>query len=317
MPKVSVNIPTFNNEKYISETIESVLKQTYNDYELIIIDDGSTDKTAEIIKKYKDERIKYYFQKNKGIGAARNAAIEKSSGEYIAFLDHDDLWFPKKLEKQMFLFESKPELGLVFCGTIFFNDKEDLYNIYNKYKPPRGMIFKELFHRYFLSLETVVIKKKVLDDIGLFCSHMMMVEEYDLFLRISYKYPIDYIDEPLAKYRIHEKNYSWGKEFQGIKEEMEVIERLRASIHKFDIDFEKEIKEKKKKLLLRECFALWKNGKTYRRKSLSLIIESPNIKSILFCIMSFFISYKIFRQIINLFPNKHRNPFMFDWSIKK
>ena len=94
MPIVSVNIPVYNDEKYIGETLLSALNQTYRDLEIVVVDDGSTDRTAEIIKSFSDSRIKYYYQTNQGIGATRNKAIEHSSGKYIAFLDHDDLWMP-------------------------------------------------------------------------------------------------------------------------------------------------------------------------------------------------------------------------------
>lgn len=277
MPKVSVNIPAFNDEKYIRETLDSVLAQTFNDYEIIIVDDGSTDKSAKIIKRYNDTRIKYYYQNNRGIGAARNKALELSSGEYIAFLDHDDLWMPQKLEKQIALFDKNPALGLVFCDTTFFNAECDMYSLYANKKPPRGRVFPEILDWYFLSCETVVIKKSVIDHVGNFPDHMMMAEEYDLFLRIAYKYPIDYIDEPLSKYRIHEKNYSWGKELQAIEEENKAIQHLLDVFPEIEKQHAPSLQKKMDDLDLRRVLLLWKEGKRAEAKHL-LFKSSISIK---------------------------------------
>ena len=176
MPKVSVNIPVYNGKEYIRETLESVLKQTYSDFEIIIIDDGSTDETSQIIKEYNDPRIKYFFQENQGIGKARNAAIRKSGGEYIAFLDQDDLWLPDKLAEQITFIEKRSDLGLVFSDSIFFNEKKEEYRYYSKEKPYRGMVFRQLLNHYFISLETVVTRKKIAEEMGLFPNYMMAEE---------------------------------------------------------------------------------------------------------------------------------------------
>jgi glycosyltransferase involved in cell wall biosynthesis len=260
MPKISVNIPVFNDEKYIRQTLDSVLGQTFSDLEVVIVDDGSTDGTAAIIKGYRDPRLKYYYQRNQGIGAARNRALKESSGEYIAFLDHDDLWLPAKLEKQMALLEKDSSLGLVFCDTTFFNDRGDMYSIYADRKPPRGRVFDEILSWYFLSCETVVIRQAVLAQVGEFPPQMMMAEEYDLFLRIAYKYPIDYVDEPLAKYRIHEKNYSWGKELQAIEEEAEAVRNLRRRFPEVEQRHAAGLQKKMDELDLRRVLLFWKEG---------------------------------------------------------
>lgn len=303
MPKVSVNIPVYNDEKYIRETLNSALSQTYKELEVVIVDDGSTDRTAEIIRSYRDPRIKYHYQPNQGIGAARNKALELSSGKYIAFLDHDDLWLPKKLEKQIALFEKNPELGLVFCDTIFFNEKGDLYNIYKTRKPPRGNVFKHLLDWYFLSCETVVIKKDVLKNIGHFSPHMMMAEEYDLFLRIAYKYSIDYVDEPLAKYRIHEKNYSWGKELQAIEEESEALDRLVKQFPEIMNDFESQLAKKNDNLEIRKVLFFWKENNKDKAKKLLAKLGIRNFKRFLLFLGLSFFSFESYAKL-------SRNPFV-------
>ena len=158
MPKVSVIIPIYNAEKFISGTIESVIAQTYQDWEIIAVDDGSTDKTPEILTKYKKKlssNLQVITQENSGVSIARNKGIPAARGEYIAFLDHDDLWTPEKLEKQVKLLDSNKELGLVYsdsyvideCGNL---EKDTLIssilsrNILRS-NVFRGNIFKELF----------------------------------------------------------------------------------------------------------------------------------------------------------------------------
>jgi len=311
MPIVSVNIPVYNDEKYIGETLLSALNQTYRDLEIVVVDDGSTDRTAEIIKSFSDSRIKYYYQTNQGIGATRNKAIEHSSGKYIAFLDHDDLWMPNKLEKQLALFKANPKLGMVFCDTIFFNSEGDLYSIYAKRKPPRGMAFRELLRNYCLSCETVVVKRSVLDEVGYFPSDMMMVEEYDLFLRIASRYSLDYVNEPLAKYRIHEHNYSWGKENEAINEEKRVLERLNEFIPNFRQDYAREIFSKEINLQKRQGLLEWKNGHFHKARAIFTEIfrttGSPRI--VVYLLFSYLLNYEIFSRLVNWFFGKRLNLF--------
>ena len=122
IPEISVIISAYNGEKFIYQTIMSALNQTVNDLEVIVIGDGSTDRTAEMVKSAKDSRVHYIWRENRGPASARNTAIKNSNAEFIALLDHDDLWMPHKLEKQLKLFEKNPDLGLVFSDAIYFKD---------------------------------------------------------------------------------------------------------------------------------------------------------------------------------------------------
>jgi len=212
IPIVSVIIPVYNAEKYISETIESVISQTYTDWEIIAVDDGSTDGSTKILKKYEQQLSQRFYvivQKNSGISAARNTAIKISKGKYIAFLDHDDLWLPKILDKQVELLDSNKELGLVYSDNYMIGSDNNLKNksifLCKRY---RGDVFNDLFLRNFIPLLTVVIRRDVLNKVGMFNQKYKIAEEYDLFLRIADQYPIDFVDEPLAKYRVHDENSS-------------------------------------------------------------------------------------------------------------
>ena len=127
MPTISVIIHTYNNEKFIGETIESVLSQTYKDYEIIVIDDGSTDNTRAALLPYMD-KIRYHYKENGGIASAKNAGIKLSKAKFIAFFDHDDLWVPDKLKMQMEYFNKNPQAGLVYSKYITFKNGKKLIN---------------------------------------------------------------------------------------------------------------------------------------------------------------------------------------------
>lgn len=307
-PTVSINLCCYNSEKYLRETLESIVNQSFNDWELVVVNDGSADTTESIIFEYRDKGypIVYKYQENQGLGAARNEAIRQSNGEYIAFVDHDDLWLPKKLEKQIELFNQNDKLGLVYCDTMFFNEKGDLFNIYAKDKPPRGMAFSQLLRKYVLSLETVLIRKKVLESTGVFEPKMTMAEEYDLFLRIAYKYPIDYVDEVLAKYRIHYNNYTWGKEMEGIREERETLTRLESFVPDFRLIYKEEIAFREKGLAIREGMAFWKENKRKEAKKMfdKVVSEYGGLISRLLSIFVIFMDYRLFRTILRIINYK-------------
>jgi glycosyltransferase involved in cell wall biosynthesis len=203
MPKVSVNISCYNSEPYIYETIKSVLDQTFGDFEIIVIDDGSTDNTEKILKSFHDERIKYLYQDNRGLAAARNRALSLSSGEYIAFLDHDDIWLPSKLEKQVLLLETRKDVSLVYSNffRIFPNGRKVLVL---KKRQPEGMIFEPLLYNYPIGLLTAVVRKQVLEElVDIFDENLKILEDYDVFMRVLYRHKAAYIKEPLATHRIH------------------------------------------------------------------------------------------------------------------
>ena len=225
MPKVSVNIPCFNSASFIEETLNSVLSQTYADFEIIVTDDGSTDYTGRIVNSFGDNRIKYFYKNNEGLSETRNKGIFASSGQYIAFLDHDDMWLPRKLEKQVAMLE-EGDLGLVFSDCYILRDgKKEKMTYFDRCRPERGVVFEDLLleSSNFIPLSTVVMRRDAFKTIGHFKSEFRIGEEYELFLRAADKYRFDYIDEPLATYRIHEDNFSDRKELF-VKEALDILE---------------------------------------------------------------------------------------------
>lgn len=209
-PKVSVNLCCYNSERFLEETLQSIFAQSYTDWELAIVNDGSTDSTEEIIKRFTGtgKRIVYHYQPNAGLGKARNRALELSSGEFIALIDHDDLWLPTKLEAQVRMLERNLRLGLVYCDGYTIDSKGQVLTRYSdKHRLFRGCVFDHLYQGRSIPPVSAVVRKGVLDRVGGFLD-FKTAEDFDLFLRIAYEYPVDYVDEPLYKYRVHEENLS-------------------------------------------------------------------------------------------------------------
>lgn len=251
MPKVSVIIPVYNGEKFLSEAIESVMAQTYPDWEIIAVDGGSTDKTPGILKKYKQQlhsKMLVISQKS-NVSVARNIGINASRGEYIAFLDHDDLWLPEKLERQVELLDSNKEVMLVYSDSYIIDSNGNLKKetMFQKVRPYRGKVFNELFYVDFIPTLTVVVRKEVFGKVGMFNPEYRQCEDYDLWLRIAERYPIDYLEQPLAKYRIHEGGASrntelstdierrimeyWLNKKPELREELKRIKQKKARLH--------------------------------------------------------------------------------------
>ncbi len=230
MPRVSVHIPCYNSEKYISETIKSVLAQSFGDFELIIINDGSRDRTEEIVKSFQDSRIRYLYQENRGLSAARNRAVSVSGGEFIAFLDHDDLWMPDKLEKQIAVFEKDTDIALVYTNYYkLYPDGKKALGL--RGEQPQGRVFEQLLRQYTVSLTTAMVRRKALLELGdLFNEKLRIFEDYDVFMRIIFRHKVAYLRQPLTIYRIHDDRAtylfrsSYPDEFEFAVENLKKIE---------------------------------------------------------------------------------------------
>lgn len=198
---ISVIIPTYNSDKYICEALDSVLQQTYTDYEIIVIDDGSTDSTRTIIDN-RYNMVRYYYVKNNGVSAARNSGISMAQGELIAFLDADDMWLPEKLEKQASMFNKNDKLGLVFTENYFFNGQGiSEFSANKRARLMRGDIVKNIFLNSYVVTSTVMVRKSVFDHVGLFEEDLQVAEDDNMWMRIGMKYDIALLDERLAQYR--------------------------------------------------------------------------------------------------------------------
>jgi glycosyltransferase involved in cell wall biosynthesis len=195
MPKVSVIIPTYNRAPIVGEAIDSVLSQCYDDCELIVVDDGSTDGTEELVSSYLP-RLTYLYQGHRGVSAARNRGIASARGEYLSFLDSDDLWLKEKLSLQMRFMESHPECRICYTDEIWIR-KGVRVNPMKKHRKYSGMIFEQCLPLCIVSPSSVLIARTLLDEVGIFDETLEVCEDYDLWLRIAARYPIHFIETPL------------------------------------------------------------------------------------------------------------------------
>ena len=192
---VSVIIPTYNRGWILTEAIDSVLAQDYEDYELIVVDDGSTDNTREILDDYGQD-IMVLRQANKGVSAARNRGIAEAGGQLVAFLDSDDLWLPRKLSRQVDFFKLNPAAVINQTEEIWIRNGARV-NPKDRHRKPSGMIFERSLGLCLISPSAVMIKKPLFDAVGVFDENLPACEDYDLWLRVSCRYPVHLIDTPL------------------------------------------------------------------------------------------------------------------------
>ncbi len=205
--RVTVVIPAFNEAQAIGQVIESV-RATCSDFvqEIIVIDDGSTDGTRQIVAAYGD-RIKYIYQDNRGLAGARNTGILAAKGQYLAFLDADDVWLPDKLALEVKFLDTHPSVGLVYSNYTYFGSRPSPKRSgFESIPLPRGYALKELFMDNPISSSAVLIRKECFEKVGLFDESLRQCEDLDMWLRISTCFEVDHIDVPLSGYRLHERN---------------------------------------------------------------------------------------------------------------
>jgi len=205
MPKVSVVIPTYNRAHLIRRAIESVLNQTYQDFEIIVVDDGSTDNTEKVVRSFEDKRIRYIrHERNKGYPKALNTGITVARGEYIAFLDDDDEWLPTKLEKQTEKFEKVPDkVGLIYSGAeVREREKNVIQKTY--YPEFKGDVrVRLLLGPMICGSHTALIKKECFAKVGLFNEALKTCQDWDMWKRISDYYEFDFVPEVLSRTYLH------------------------------------------------------------------------------------------------------------------
>ncbi|MGI8469851.1 MAG: glycosyltransferase family 2 protein [Pyrinomonadaceae bacterium] len=206
-PLVSVIIPNYNYAQYLREAIDSVLRQTYENIEIIVVDDGSKDESKEVLQSCGD-KIETVFQQNLGVSAARNNGVRKSVGEFIALLDADDMWLPEKIERQIQKFTENSEIGLVHVGVEEFDDAGNIL------KTRLNGMAGEVSHELLLSKNAVIlgggsgmmIPRKVFEEVEGFDLRLLTSADWDLFYRVSRSYKVGFVNEVLLRYRIHGSN---------------------------------------------------------------------------------------------------------------
>ena len=200
MPTVSVIIPAYNAEPFVAMTVKSALQQTYPDLEVIVVDDGSTDRTVACLEEFGD-RIRVHRQANAGVAEARNAGVRISSGSWIAFLDADDLWLPNKLEQQL----ASTAAPLLYTNRFNIGARGELPVVQSDVTPMyEGDVFLPLLlEGNFITNSSVVIRRDVFAAAGGFAQGVSPAEDWDLWLRVAERHPVAFCPEPLVRYRFH------------------------------------------------------------------------------------------------------------------
>jgi len=298
-PVVSVIVNCLNGAKYLHEALDSIFAQTYKDWEVIFWDNASTDNSPEIAISY-GQKVKYFrSEETFPLGKARNLAIEQSRGKYIAFLDCDDIWMPTKLEKQIPLFEKDPKIGLVYSKTIYFNDKNDFCQLSRTKKHYAGHLFGELLKGNFISIQSAVIRKSVLDYLDeWFDERFNIVEDFDLFLRIAYDYEVGYVDLPLAKRRMHKESWSFNKSELRHKERRILLNKLKDLYPTINEQYPLELKVMKSQIFYDEAITCWMNGEQQKVRQCLKPFLMVDKKYFFPYILSYLLSYSLYTSVL-------------------
>lgn len=207
-PEVSVAIATYNYGRFLPSALDSVLGQTFHNLEVVVVDDGSTDDTAEVVRPYlADSRVRYCCMEHRGVSPAKSAAVRLTRAPLVAFLDADDAWLPAKVEKQVAVFQADPGLGLVYTRRLLVDEvghelEQDEPSFH------RGAVLPEMFRRNFICFSSAMVRRRVLDAVGLFDERLELATDWELWLRVVRDHRIDYVDEPLVLYRTGHANLS-------------------------------------------------------------------------------------------------------------
>lgn len=208
-PTVSVVMAAKNYARFLPAAVESVSAQTFPDWELLVVDDGSTDDTPDVVRPYlADPRVRYFRADRLGQSRAKNLGIGLSRGEFVAFLDADDAWLPTKLERQLAVFRGHPETGVVFCRRSLIGEDGNALPAKATPSPPRGRVLTAIFVQNFVCFSSAVARRRVFDHVGAFDPQWDLAIDYDVWLRVAAHHTFDYVDEELVRYRTGHGNLS-------------------------------------------------------------------------------------------------------------
>lgn len=229
---VSVIIPTYNGSRFIVQAVDSVLAQTYQPIELIVVDDGSTDNTASVLAPYRS-RIHYVYQSNQGLSTARNRGIRASTGEYVAFLDSDDVWLPDKISQQVKCLAVNLGIGLVHTDVFYWDQVTGSRAQRNNGRMEYvGNCYARLFSANRITVSSVLVRRECLRHVGGFDDQIRRpsTQDYDLWIRLARYYSFAFIHQPLILYRLHTTNASQNQLMMR-EDELYVVEKALGSDH--------------------------------------------------------------------------------------
>lgn len=297
---ISVVIPTHNRSELLTRAVESALNQTYRDIEIIVVSDGSTDNTEEVMKAYqqRENNIKFISVfPGKGANNARNEGIRASEGEYVAFLDDDDEWVSNKLESQLSIFNSDSSIGMVYTGINVIYVKEDL--TYYSLSGKGGDLSKDILLKNVIgATPSVMIKKEILDQSGYFDVDMPAKQDYDLWIRVCQLTNVGYVDQPLVNYY----NYSGEKQISLSTEKheraIEMIDKKYSSL--FETLTEEEVKQQRSNYFISIAnIALRNNNKSLGFKyAVKALQKKISVKNLIY-VLSVPIPFKVLLKVKN------------------
>lgn len=293
-PLISIIIPAYNAEKFIERTILSAINQAYKDIEVIVLDDGSTDSTGDMVRKLqkKDSRVRYYYQENQGLALSRNRLCEISQGEYIAFLDHDDEWFSDKLELQLELFKTKPSIALVFADMLSVSEDKakDSFRYFSNKQPYRGKVFYEfLIEGNFIPLSSVIVRSNILKDYLPFRAGLKIAEEWELFLRMSRGHDFDYLDKPVGIYHLHSNRASRDVLLE-VNERLEIMDYWFKRDEKLCSHYRNKFLKAKSDLNLQKAY-FYKHNQKFRQ----------GVNEVINCIRIYPLKFELYLKLIKYF----------------
>lgn len=252
--------------------LESVKNQTCRDWEIIFWDNGSTDQSPEIAKNFGPGLRYFRAPAPTSLGMARNLAIQQSRGNYIAFLDCDDIWKPKKLEAQLELFQSNPKLGLACTDTEIFDGQKTIGRIFKRSAPLRGMVFEDLIRGQWISMSSAMLARQALDTLDSngewFDGSLELCEEADVFYRVAHDWEVDFVDAPLTVWRVHGKNATFQEFDKFAAETRHILEKQRRLYPEYDIRHRTAAQLLEERANFQEAVSLWHGGQGKRARQL-------------------------------------------------
>jgi len=287
-----------NGVRYLRDALDSVFSQTYVNWEIVFWDNCSSDDSSAIAQSYGEKVRCFRSDFTTGLGVARNRALSECRGKYVAFLDVDDLWLPQKLEQQVALFEANHNLGLVYCDTLYFDENGDRYRLFETVNPKRGAVFGYLLCRNFMATVAMMYRKKALEALPyIFDDKLTLAMDYDLSLRVAYYNELDYIEEPLCKWRIHPGNDSTKRRFVMPKENQIVIEKLCRDLPGIRDEYDEQVNNFIKSFVHRQlAFEQWDRGnRSGARQYLFPYLKEP--KHLFLYVCTYLLPFRFFDNI--------------------
>lgn len=266
-PKVSVIMNCLDCERYLPAALASVQAQSFQNLEIIFWDNGSKDGSADLAQDFGPQLRYFRSRETVPLGAARNLAIAQARGEYIAFLDCDDLWRPGKLARQIARLDQDQEIGLICTDTEISDGRQELRRLFAQSRPASGRVFAELMERQWISMSSAVVRKKALQDIATragtdkwFDESLNVCEEADVFYRIAHDWKCDYIDEPLTVWRVHGANTTFRKFGQFADETSRILARYAWLYPEFEQKYPATIALLRNRATFQKAVSLWQEG---------------------------------------------------------